>query len=472
MKTKERYAWLAVSAVVLATFAVLTFSPTVLAQSNPEEETHYLQTFEDVFRFVSNNYVEEVDPKTLFEGAMNGMFGALDDAYSYYLDQDDMADLSDTTDGRFGGVGLIISKQTAEDKEDADAPRYVEVVSPIEGTPAFRAGIRAGDLITMIENESTEDYTIDDVVDRLRGQPGTRVQVTISRNGNSSFDVTLERAIIEVPTVKSEMIDDSIAYLRIIQFTPYTDDRVETAVEEFAASGYRSLVIDLRNNPGGLLKSVVDISDYFLRGGTIVSTRSRIPTENHVYTASQQTMVPDTYPIVVLINKGSASASEILAGAVRDNDRGIIIGQTSFGKGSVQQVRQLENGTGIKLTTSRYFTPDGNNIDKVGIDPDITVQEPITEDERAIVNQVREEDLVGSFVLENPRPTDNEIQRFVRSVQSQGFDLDERIIRRLVREEINRTNNDPPVYDLEYDLTLRRAVELLRSGEYQEWIDR
>ena len=467
MASKERILWVGVIAAFFVFFVFIAFSPTVFAQSRSQDSEEYLQTFQDIFTFVEENYVEEIDPKTLFEGALKGMFNTLEDPYSYYLDEESLGSLSDTTQGNFGGVGLIISKTAKPESDDEkDQTYYVEVVTPIEGTPAYKAGITAGDFITLIENQPTDDLTIDEVVDKLRGEPGTEVLVTVLRGKDTVLPITLERDIIEVPTVKNAMIDASIGYLKIVQFTPFTDNRVKDALRMLDEAQYRALIIDLRNNPGGLLSSVIDTADLFLEGGTIVSTRSRIPEENDIYTAKRETAIPISYPIITLINRGSASASEILAGALQGNERAIILGETSFGKGSVQQVQRFTDG-GFKLTTSRYYTPDGKNIDKIGIEPDrIITEQSLSETEEEFIKEVTENNLIRNFVRDNPDPDEPTISRFIGSLGGNKTVLEDRIVRRMIRDEVNRTNNSPPIYDLEFDIVLREAVQILQSGDY------
>lgn len=472
MKIKERYIWIVITAFCLAVLSLLVVSPVAEADSESNETSKYLTLFEQVFRFVEKNYVDEVSAESLFEGALKGLFDSLDDPYSTYLTKNDMEDLTDTTSGKFGGVGLYISKSPKREnieEEENDYIRenyspYVRVVAPIEGTPASKAGISAGDYIIRIENETTENMSIDDVVDTLRGAPGTDVTVTIRRGEDITFPVTLTRAIIEVPTVRYDMIGSTgIGYLRVIQFTPLTDDKTIEAIRFFKENNYKAIVIDVRSNPGGLLTSVVDTVDLFISGGTIVSTRSRIPSENRVYSANQETEVPNDIPVVVLIDQGSASASEILAGAFKDHNRGELIGETTFGKGSVQQVKSFGAG-GFKLTMSRYYTPAGTNIDHIGIKPDIKVTEKeLTDKEQESYKKILENNLVGHFVSENPDPSEREIRSFIEELREDGIVMEERIIKRLIRNEVNKTKNTPPVYDLEYDLTLQKAVEVLKE---------
>jgi carboxyl-terminal processing protease len=453
---KERTLWIVVTAFLVAVIVLLSFAPRVLAGNQEAETQRLLSTFFEVFRFVQENYVDEekVDPHNLIEGAMRGMFEALDDPHSAYLSPEEMRDLDDTTMGRFGGVGLIISK----------IDRGVEVVSPIEGTPAYRAGVNAGDVIVAVDGESVVDLNIDEVLSVLRGQPGSSVTMTIIRGKNLRFDVRVVRDMIEVPTVRYDMIPGGIGYLRIIQFTPLTAERVEEALRQFGEKGYRSLIIDLRSNPGGLLSGVIDISDFFLSKGPIVSTRSRVPSENHVfYASSRNTIVPADLPIVVLIDRGSASASEILAGALQDTGRATIMGEKSYGKGSVQQIKRIGDA-GFRLTMSRYYTPLGKNIDKIGISPDVPVQEPeLTEEEEQALSRILEEELIKDFLIRYPNPTDDDIATFERELAGKDIQLDDRYVRRLVRNELNRTNNNPPVYDLEFDLVLQEAVNYLQN---------
>ena len=453
---RERTLWIVITAFLVAVIVLLSFAPRVLAGNQEAETQRLLSTFFEIFRFVQENYVEEekVTSDNLIEGALRGMFESLDDPHSAYLSPEEMRDLDDTTMWRFGGVGLIISK----------IDRGVEVVSPIEGTPAYRAGVNAGDIIVAVDGESVVDLNIDEVLSVLRGEPGSSVTMTIVRGKNLRFDVRVVRDMIEVPTVRQDMIPDGIGYLRIIQFTPLTVDRVEDSLQQFADSGYNSLIIDLRSNPGGLLSGVIDISDFFLSKGPIVSTRSRVPSENHVfYASSRNTIVPEDLPIVVLIDRGSASASEILAGALQDTGRATIMGEKSYGKGSVQQIKRVGDA-GFRLTMSRYYTPLGKNIDKIGISPDVPVQEPeLTEEEEQALSRILEEEPIKDFLNRYPNPTDANIDSFERELAGKGIQLDDRYIRRLVRNELNRTNNNPPAYDLEFDLVLQEAVNYLRD---------
>jgi carboxyl-terminal processing protease len=405
--------------------------------------------------------VEEVDPQALYEGAMTGMLNALGDPYTSFLPESEMTDLNDTTQGSFGGVGLYISKPVGE-RPDGKPP-YVEVASPIEDTPGWRAGINPGDLIIEIDGESSDTLTMDEVLARLRGTPGAGVKLLIRRGEKLEFPVTLVRAVIEVPTTKYAMIGDT-GYLKLITFTPMTVDRARDAISEFQTKQYKSLILDLRNNYGGLLNSAVDISSLFLDGGVVVSTKSRIPAENHTFSARRSPLVGAEIPVIVLINRGSASASEIVAGALKDRGRAYLVGEKSFGKGSVQQVYPLDK-SGFKITTARYYTPSDVNIDKIGIPPDREVGFPeYTDADAEKLNELIKANRIADFIKDKPEASSGEINAFA-GILAREYQLDVPLLRRLIRNEQNRTTI-APVYDLEYDVQLQEAVNILRGGTY------
>ena len=457
--------WVSATLFFSVAFALASV-PRAEAQNGADEGRRYTAIIQNVYDFILRHYVDEVDPKALYEGAMSGMFGALEDPYSSFLTEADMSDLNDTTQGSFGGVGLYITKPT-EERPDG-RPLYVEVASPIEDTPGWRAGISPGDLIVEINGESTEKLTMDEVLARLRGVPGTPVTILIRRGERLEFPVTLNRAIIEVPTVKHAMIGNDVGYLRITTFTPMTVDRVGEALADFKAKGYKALVVDLRNNYGGLLQAAIGVSDYFLDGGVVVSTKSRIASENAVFTARRATSVPKDLPVVVLINRGSASASEIVAGALKDRGRAYLVGEKSFGKGSVQQVYPVA-ASGFKLTTARYYTPSDVNIDKIGIPPDREVKFPeLTDEEADGLNRMIQENRIPDFVKKEGAATVERTEAFIRELSAE-YRLGAQLLRRLIRDERNRTTI-VPVYDLEYDIQLKAAVDLLRDGSYPNLI--
>jgi len=460
----ERLIWISISAVLVAVIAVILLSPVASAQTNRSSQ-EYMQDLEAAMYVIQNSYVDEVDPDTLFKGAMEGMFSNLNDPYSLYLDDEFLEQMTDTTQGKYGGVGLYISKDRFDPENPYGRLPYVKVVSPIEDTPSWRAGINAGDYIYAIEDESAEGFTTQDVSNRLRGTPGSDVNVTILRDEGITFDVVLTRAEIEIPTVKSTVINNQIGYLRIIEFTPFTEPRVEESLREFSSQGLDKLIIDVRSNPGGLLDSVVDIADLFFSGGVIVSTKYRQERQNQVHRAAPGKIVPSDVEIVILIDKGSASASEILTGALKDRGRATVIGETSFGKGSIQQMIPLNNAA-IKLTTGRYYTPDGYNIDKTGINPDIAVEEPeLTEEQVQAYASLLQENRVGAFIDETPHPSASQVNQFISLLQSEDLDPGDRVIRLMVKRESERRLNSPPIVDMEFDSVLLRAVDFLDTGK-------
>ncbi len=468
----SRKTWFGAVLFAVALLAFTLASPRLFARDRSEsrEATEkYLQLFEYVFGFVRDNYVDEVDPSVLYKGAMKGMLEALDDPYTSYIDTESILgrNLQDTTTGAFGGVGLSITKPFVSTPEK---PAYVEVASPIEDTPGWKAGIQPGDLILEIDGTSTPEITMDEVLDRLRGPVGTDVSVLIRRGKALEFPVTLTRALIEVPTVKYGMMENGIGYLRIIEFTPLTPDRVQDALDSFRDAGYTSLLIDLRNNPGGLITSVVDVADKFVDSGLIVSTKSRVTYENREFKAKSGTsVVPAGFPIVVLINKGSASASEILAGALKDYHLAYLVGETTYGKGSVQQVIDLLNNDAMKITMARYYTPSGANIDKLGIPPDIEVLVPeLREEDEEILSRLLNTTVLADFVADRESLSSNEVESFVQELEK-DYPVERRVLKRLVMQEYYRTRVTP-LYDLEYDIQLKAAVDLLLEEDIQDLI--
>lgn len=427
----------------------------------------YIKRFNYVFDQILQNYVDELDPKILYEGALKGMMEAIGDPYTVYLDPDSMRDMNETTSGNFGGVGLTISKPTENTPEK---PAYVEVASPVEDSPGAKAGIQSGDKIIAIEGEPTPSMTMNEVLLKLRGEIGAPVTITILRGANMKFDVTLVRALIEVPTVKYGMIEGtSIGYVRLIQFTPETPIRLQDALDKFQANNYTGLIMDLRDNGGGLLNSGVSVADKFISEGPIVSTKSRIPTENQQFTASSSsTTVKKDIPVVVLINRGSASASEIVAGALKDYHRAYLVGERTYGKGSVQQIRYLtyNYSEGFKYTTARYYTPSDINIDKIGIPPDLEISnlKKFTEDEEKKYIEMLNSNVITDLVEKNPNMSEADIALAAVKI-SKEYGFEERLVRRLIRVQVQRLQ-PAALYDLDWDLQLNEAIKIVEKGDF------
>jgi carboxyl-terminal processing protease len=341
-----------------------------------------LETFTNVMSIVQKNYVDDVPTKKLVEGAINGMLVALD-PHSAYLTPELYKELQVDTKGSFGGLGIEITNRNG----------VLTIVSPIEDTPAYRAGLKPGDIIVKIDGEFTKDMSLVEAVKRMRGPRDTKVRLTIKREGPSDlFDVTLMREIIKIQSVKSKQLERGYGYVRLTQFQERTDDDLEKALKGMNGDGgLRGVVLDLRNNPGGLLTQAVRVSDMFLDSGLIVYTDGRLENQKQKYYAHKAGTWSD-FPVVVLVNGGSASASEIVAGALQDQKRAAVIGTQTFGKGSVQTILPLDDSSALRLTTARYFTPNGRSIQALGIVPDL-LMEPSGQLAKAEKNSIREADL-------------------------------------------------------------------------------
>lgn len=333
-------------------------------QANNEETYRLLNLFGDVFERVRADFVEELTDEELIEAAIAGMLTSLD-PHSSFMNAKKYKAMQVQTRGRFGGIGIEITMENG----------LVKVVSPIDETPAHRAGIMAGDLITQLEGERVLGLTLVQAVEKMRGKVGTNIKLRVRRKGVEDFDVTITRAIVKIRAVRSHM-DGYVGYLRITSFSSQASDGVKKAIGKFreeVGEKLQGVIIDLRNNPGGLLDQAVKISDMFLEQGEIVSTRSRQVEDTSRFNARKGDLT-NGLPLVVLINGGSASASEIVAGALQDHKRAILLGTRSFGKGSVQTIIPLSTQGAMRLTTARYYTPSGRSIQAVGIEPDIVVE--------------------------------------------------------------------------------------------------
>jgi carboxyl-terminal processing protease len=399
------------------------------AQDNSSDTYRQLKLFSEVFERVRADYVEDVTDEQLIEYAIQGMLSTLD-PHSSYLNAESFGDMRVQTKGEFGGLGIEVTMENG----------FVKVVSPIDDTPAFHAGVQPGDYITHIDGEAILGLSLNDAVDKMRGPVGTDLTVTIRRGDTEPFEVTITRDVIKIQSVRSR-IEDNVGYIRITTFNQQTMPGLQQAVQEIKAEAgteLRGYVVDLRNNPGGLLDQAVEVSDAFIDQGEIVSTRGRAADDAQRFNATPGDLA-DGLPVIVLINGGSASASEIVAGALQDHRRGIVMGTKSFGKGSVQTIIPLGLSGAMRLTTARYFTPSGRSIQALGIDPDIVVEQATVAQAEAAAQGRREADLRGA--LANPN-------------EENGVS--------------NGTSEDgTPLHSLsegaEQDYQLARAVDLLRG---------
>ncbi|MCM8779222.1 MAG: S41 family peptidase [Candidatus Omnitrophica bacterium] len=399
---------------LISIFALVSEAKIKLFKESPkksDELYQQLELFAETISLVRANYVEEVGIKDLIYGALKGMLSSLD-PHSQFMDPDTYNEIKVETEGEFGGLGIVISIKD----------ELLTIISPIDGTPAERAGLKAGDRIVKIDGVSTKGITLMEAVKKLRGTPGTKVNLTILREEERKLlEFTLERAIIKIESVKeAKIIEDKIGYIRIIEFQEKTGNDLEKALDKLEAEGMEGLIIDLRNNPGGLLDAAVAVAEKFIAPGkVVVSTKGRVMSQNLEFPARAKKPRLD-YPLVVLINEGSASASEIVAGCLHDHNRAILLGTKTFGKGSVQTVIPLKDGSAVRLTTSKYFTPAGNPIHGVGINPDIEIpfeeESTVKEKKEALKpEQIFEEiEEKEELSLEKTKPVyDNQIQRAI-----------------------------------------------------------
>ncbi len=360
-----------------------------------------LRSFADVFNHIRLSYVEEIDDKTLLENAIRGMLSGLD-PHSSYLDAKSFDDLQVSTTGEFGGLGLEVGMENG----------YVKVISPIDDTPAEKAGIESGDLIIQLDSKPVKGMSLNEAVKLMRGKKGSDIELTIVREGiRQPFDVTVTRDIIKVVSVRSKTLEEGFGYVRIAQFQSKTGSEFRKAIESLQAKDQpmKGLVVDLRNNPGGILQSSVEVADTLLENGLIVYTEGRLNDSHSEYSATPDDLT-EGVPVVVLINGGSASASEIVAGALQDHHRAVIMGTDSFGKGSVQTVVPLSEKHAIKLTTARYFTPNGRSIQAQGIVPDIIVERAKIETIKTR-ERITEADLQGHLSSEDGDESDSKTRQ-------------------------------------------------------------
>lgn len=398
MKISVRPLIILISGIIVG--VMLSIGTGAMATKETPIPLEELRAFTDAYARIKNDYVEEVDDKSLLENAIRGMLTGLD-PHSSYLNAEEFKDLQIGTSGEFGGLGIEVGMESG----------FVKVISPIDDTPAQRAGIQAGDLIIRLDDKPVKGMSLNDAVKVMRGKPGTVLTLTILREGEEKpLTIPVTRAVIHVKSVKSKMLDGRFGYVRITQFQTHTTeallDSIKTLKKE-AGGELKGLILDLRNNPGGVLGASVDVSDAFLNEGLLVYTEGRVEDSRLRFSAKPGDVINGA-PMVVLINGGSASASEIVSGALQDHRRAIIMGTKSFGKGSVQTIMPARGGSAVKLTTARYYTPSGRSIQAEGITPDIKVEKAkISRDEEPTFSTLKEKDLSGHLSNGSKKKTSN-----------------------------------------------------------------
>ncbi len=417
----------------------------------------YLDYFHQVYQLINSEYVDTISPKDIFYGAIRGMVQSLKDPFSRFLDEEAFSELKEETTGKFVGVGVEITTRNGE----------IVVISPIEDTPAMRAGIKAGDIISKINDTRIKDKNLSDIVKLIRGIPNTKVTLTIVREGYDeplTFDI--ERAPIRVETVSHDIIkspDRTIGYIRLKVFSSDTSREIEKVLNEFNKKGIDHLLMDLRWNPGGLLDKAVSISELFLeKGKIIVSTRGREGTGNvREYSSKRDPLYRGK--VILLVNKGSASASEIVAAALRDNKRCILVGEKTFGKGSVQKFYNLDDSTGVSLTIAKYYTPSGASIHGKGISPDVvSAAYDFPEKEKKDISIIIKKKLAESFVKDHKEYNEQNKKAFISYLNQNRINISNTSAHYLLKNEVFRYMKKP-LYDMEFDTQLRKAIEIFNA---------
>ncbi len=431
----------------------LSAAPAMAAEASHEENMYEaLKRFSQVLELVEKHYVTETPSKDLLDGAIKGMLENLD-PHSTFMTPKEYEEMQETTSGEFSGIGIEMTMENGQ----------VKVVSPIEDTPAFHEGLLPGDIILTIDGESTQELSLPEVVSRIRGPKGTDVELTIIHtNSNSPETVTITRDSIPLISVKAKELEEGYHWLRITRFSERTTDDLHAALEEAQKGDIKGIVLDMRNNPGGLVNEAVSVADTFLSSGDIVSIRGRSLRAMSTYRAKKQ-MSDITVPVVVLVNAGSASASEIVAGALRDHKRALILGEKTFGKGSVQNIIPLADGSGLKLTIALYYTPNGLSIQAEGITPDMEIPfEPVNEEDRKNARVVvREKDLTRHIAGKNEKK--EEAKKAPKTKDAKQTE-----------EKMENTKNEPKAVDgtpfdkdvaeqLALDNQLRMALQMVKT---------
>jgi len=454
MKNKERFFWISLTLVLSS----LLFFPLEKAFAITREAEKYLQIFHEISTLIESDYVEQVEDKNIYLGAIKGMIGALGDPHTRFMEEEDFKQLQEETRGSFGGVGIEVTQQDGA----------LLVITPIDDTPAQKAGILPQDKIIEINGQSTEKMSIADAIKIMRGVSGSPVTLKLRRKTlKEPISVTLIRELIKIQFLKSSFLEkEKLGYIRLSQFMgrESTSSDFKKIIRDFQDKKSIGIIVDLRSNPGGLLDLSIDLSDLFLpEGKDIVSVKGRGEKLVRVYksTTSQDKILD--IPMVVLLNNGSASASEIFAGAMQDNKRATILGNQSFGKGSVQNIYPLSHKTGVALTIQKYYTPSGVSIHKKGITPDVIINQLIPdEDEKNNLDKLIKGNIVNTFVNENPGYTEKNINLFIDLISKKGLKLRPQVARYVLKREYN-LGQSAPIFDREFDLQLNKAIDILSN---------
>jgi carboxyl-terminal processing protease len=426
-----------------------------------------MASLERLYRYVDSIYIDEVDKQKMFNDLASALIASLDDPYSFYVPPSKAKEYQEETSGVYGGIGTYLNKPSPDTIDPSVPSTYmITIVSPFPGSPAQRAGLVAGDLISHIDGEKVDELTSYEASMKLRGEVNTLVTITVYRNG-TSFDLTLRREMITAPTVDSGVIEGNIGYIILSEFTPQTGNQLLEHVQKLMKQGIVGLIIDERNNSGGAVDGALQSANiFFEEGKTLVTIQGKKGTmRDQRYISTGKAEVPANLPIVILTNTGSASSAEIFAAAMKDNGRATLIGTKTFGKGIVQDVFRFGSGF-AQVTTAHYYTPNGENIHKLGIEPDILVEDvQLSDEEIPAFEQLMTDKVISGYVQENPEPSEENIRRFAKLYAERG--IDEEVLTLLVRNEyLSKMPYDKrPIADATFDKQLNRAVQFIRTGQ-------
>lgn len=456
MIKRERFLWIGLTSILL----FLLIFPFERIKAFSKDAEKFLQVFHEVISYMESDYVDSFEERKIFIGAIRGALNSLNDPPTRFLDENEFKELQDETRGAFGGLGVEVTYSDGS----------ILIVAPIDDTPAKRAGLMPQDRIIEINGTPTKNMTMTDAIKIMRGEVGTNVTIKIKRpTEKDPFTLTLTRELIQMHYVKTEFMEkERIGYLRLSQFmgAENTTKEFKEAMDNFMKKNAKGLIIDLRMNPGGLLNLAIDFSDLFLpKDVDIVSVKGRGGKLLKVFKTTDNPNKILDIPIVVMIDEGSASASEILAGALKDHKRAVILGKQSFGKGSVQNIYSLSHKTGLALTVQKYFTPSGESIHKKGIKPDVVVlpMNP-SSDEKTVLEKITKEDLVASFVKKNQGYNKKNSKLFQEYLAQKKYKLSDKIAKFILKRE-NNLGKKSPVYDVEFDPQLEKAIEVLTKSK-------
>ena len=420
-----------------------------------------MASLERLYQYVNKNFLYDIDYDAVYDAMATALFDALDDKYTYYITSDDSSDYEEQLTGVYGGLGIYFSKTYLEyQNPDDESTLYCNITQVFPNTPSSRAGFIAGDMITHINGEPVDEMTANECAAKMKGEVGTTVDITIKRK-SSSFTLTLTREVITVPTVEYEMVDGSVAYLRILEFSQNTLSAVNEALEDLDSQGMKSLIIDLRDNPGGDVDVTLSIADMFISGKKLLSVSYKDTSRNVVYKSSEGTIVDPSVKVAILINEGTASSAEILSSTMRDNGRAVLIGATTYGKGVMQQISSFGDGY-TSITVASFVPPSGDTIQGEGVSPDIEVESLVVQDdEMDAYSELLNGTKIEEFVDSNPDYTAQNVSKFVDEFSYTGIRAE--VLQVLARNEYyaRMTTEERPLADIEYDPSCKAAYEYL-----------